>query len=468
MKTHYDLIVIGAGPAGTPAAMNAARFGKKVLLVDKKDAPGGECLFEGCIPSKVLENAANHYDEVRKAGIFHIDGNMHAQIHWEKVLEDKDTILKKRSQAALKAIEQLPTLDFKQGDTRFKDTHTLRVGEELFSFDNALIATGAKTAYPPIEGDAVHKVWTNADVFKQKELPKELLFIGAGAISSELAQMFNKLGVKCHILQRSGRILKHLSEDAALAVQESMIQSGITIECGVTLKRIDEKEGRFVVSYEKEQQEHTLVYENVLLATGRVANLDALDLENAKVEYDHKGVIVSNTLQTSQKHIYACGDCIDAPKFAHTATYEAGVVTHNLFAPSPRYVDFEKNSWVLFSDPQVGVAGIDEKTAKAKELEIEVEKYDFSQDARAQIDKHASGYLKFIIDAKTQVIVGVEIVSEDASSLIGEASLIVANEMTAMDILKAIHPHPTLTESFGKLAQQVFFKSMMKRKKERK
>lgn len=465
MKTHYDLIVIGAGPAGTPAAMNAARFGKKVLLVDKRDAPGGECLFEGCIPSKVLENAANRYDEVVKSGIFHIDGTTHAQIHWEKVLEDKEAILKKRSQSALMAIKQLPTLDFKQGIAHFKDSHTLKVGNELFSFNNALIATGAKTAYPPIEGSGIDKVWTNADIFKQNKLPKELLFIGAGAISSELAQMFAKLGVKCHILQRSGRILKHLSEDAALAVQENMIQNGVTIECGVSIKRIDEKGDKFIVVYEKDQKEHSLTYENVLLATGRAANLDGLGLENAGVEFDSKGVIVSETLQTSQKHIYACGDCIDAPKFAHTASYEAGIVTHNLFAPSPRYVNFEKNSWVLFSDPQVGIAGIDEQRAKAKELEIEVEKYDFTQDARAQIDKHTNGYLKFIIDAKTKVILGVEIVSEDASSLIGEAALIVANEMSVMDILKSIHPHPTLTESFGKLAQQVFIQSMMRRKK---
>ena len=120
---------------------------------------------------------------------------------------------------------------------------------------------------------------------------------------------------------------------------------------------------------------------------------------------------------------------------------------------------------MLFSDPQVGVAGIDEQTAIAKELEIEVERYDFTQDARAQIDKHTNGYLKFIIDAKTKVILGIEIVSEDASSLIGEAALIVANEMSVMDILKSIHPHPTLTESFGKLAQQVFIQSMMRRKK---
>ncbi|HFB53378.1 MAG TPA: NAD(P)/FAD-dependent oxidoreductase, partial [Sulfurimonas autotrophica] len=126
-------------------------------------------------------------------------------------------------------------------------------------------------------------------------------------------------------------------------------------------------------------------------------------------------------------------------------------------------INYDKNSWVLFSDPQIGVAGINEEQVSKRELDVDIELYDFAQDARSQIDKETEGYVKFIIDKKSKVILGIEIVSEDASSLIGEAALIVANEMNSMDVMKAIHPHPTLTESFGKLAQQIFFKSMMKR-----
>jgi len=464
MKTHYDLIVVGAGPAGTPAAMTAAQFGAKVLLVDKRDAPGGECLFEGCIPSKVLENAANHYAEVVNANKFHIEEN-HAQMHWESVIEDKESILKKRSKGALQAIKKIPTLDFQQGDVKFLDTHSLRINGEIFSFDKALIASGAKTNIPPFKGNGVEKAWTNRDVFFQKELPTELLIIGAGAISCELVQMFNKLGVKCHILERGGRILKNIPQDAAFIVQNKMLENGIMIDCNVNIQKIDYENGKFLVSFMQEDIEQTLEYKNVLLATGRGANVDGLALENAKVEYNRGGVVVNEQLQSSQAHIYACGDCVPGPKFAHTASYEAGIVVHNMFAPSPHLLNYDKNSWVLFSDPQIGIAGIDEQQAEEKEIDVTVEKYDFTQDARSQIDKHAEGFLKFIIDKKTKVIIGIEIVSEDASSLIGEATLIVANEMSAMDVMKAIHPHPTLTESFGKLAQQIFFKSMMQRGK---
>ncbi len=462
MKTHYDFIVIGAGPAGTPAAMTAAKFGVKTLLVDKRDAPGGECLFEGCIPSKVLESAANHYAEVVNAKKFHVEEN-HPQIHWEAVIKDKETIVKKRSQGALMQIEQLPLLDFKQGTAEFVDTHTMRIDGELFSFDKALIATGGKTNIPPFKGNGVSKAWTNRDVFLEKELPKEILFVGAGAISCELVQMFNKLGVKCHILERGSRILKHMSEQSASIVQKRMQDNGIVVDCNVNLETIDYENEKFIVKFSQNEQERVLEFEHVLLATGRGANVATLGLENAKVEYDRGGVVVNKELQSSQKHIYACGDCVPAPKFAHTASYEAGVVVHNMFAPSSHSVNYDKNSWVLFSDPQIGVAGINEEQVSKRELDVDIELYNFAQDARSQIDKETEGYVKFIIDKKSKVILGIEIVSEDASSLIGEAALIVANEMSAMDVMKAIHPHPTLTESFGKLAQQIFFKSMMKR-----
>ncbi|ADN08513.1 dihydrolipoyl dehydrogenase family protein [Sulfurimonas autotrophica] len=463
MKIHYDLIVIGAGPAGTPAAMTAAQFGAKVLLVDKRDAPGGECLFEGCIPSKVLENAANNYWRVISSKKFHIQNTNTAQIHWEAVIQDKDEILKKRSQGAMQVIKKLPTLDFKQGTAKFTDAHTLNIDGEFFSFDKALIATGGKTTIPPLKGNGVDKIWTNKDVFFEKELPKELLFIGAGAISCELTQMFNKLGVKCHILERSERILRHLPSEAALTVQNKMIENGVTVDLHVDLQKIDYENDKFIVTFMQEGKERILECKHVLMATGRGANVDGLELENANVEYNKGGVVVNKQLQSSQAHIYACGDCVPGPKFAHTATYEAGIVVHNMFAPSSHFVNYDKNSWVLFSDPQIGIAGINEQQAHERGLDVDIATYDYSQDARSQIDKSTEGFVKFIIDKKSKVIIGIEIVSEDAASLLGEAALIVANEMNSMDIMKAIHPHPTLTESFGKLAQQIFFKSMMQR-----
>ncbi|WP_456431187.1 dihydrolipoyl dehydrogenase family protein [Nitratifractor sp.] len=461
--THYDLIVIGAGPGGTPAATAAAQFGKKVLLVDKRGEPGGECLFEGCIPSKILENAANRYAMLQNAGAFHIDLEGVPQIHWEQVIADKEALLQKRSQAALKQIEAMPTLDFLGGEATFVDERTIEVNGERYTFDKAIVATGSRAHIPPLKGEGVAHAWTNADIFKQSKLPEEIAFIGAGAISCELIQMFAKLGVKCHLLERGPRILKRIDEEAALAVQKRMQEQGIDVILNVTFGEIDGEAGDFTIHYEQNGEKKSLKVPHVLIAAGRAANVEGIGLEKAGVEYDRHGIKVDETLQTSQPYIYAVGDCAVGPKFAHWATYEAGIAIHNLFAPMKHKVDEGKLSWVLFSDPQIASAGLTEADAAKAGIDVTVEKYDYRIDARAQIDKDPEGFIKFVIENQSGVIKGVQVLSYDASSLSGEASLIVANGLKPMDVMRTIHPHPTLTEGFGKLSQKIFFQSMMKR-----
>jgi len=459
----YDLVVIGAGPGGTPAAMAAAQFGKKVLLVDKRDAPGGECLFEGCIPSKVLENAANRFAMFRENESFHIETDGKEQIHWDAVLKDKDDILERRSQAALKQIENMPTLTFRQGTASFEDEHTISLDGEKIAFDYAIIATGASPHLPPIKGNGVAKAWTNAEVFKNKKIPDEVAFIGAGAINCELVQMFNKLGTRCHLFERGSRILKRIDEECASMIQKKMQEDGIDLHLNVIFDSIEGEEGNFTLKYAVDGTTKELKTPHVLIATGRTANTEGLGLEKIGIDLDHNGIFVQSTLQTSQPHIYAVGDCNTGPKFAHWASYEAGIAIHNIFAPSKHHVNKDKLSWVLFSDPQIASAGIRVGEARSRGMEVDIERYDYRVDARAQLDKAETGLLKFVIERKTGIIRGVQILSEDASALSGEAAMIVANKMTVMDIIKTIHPHPTLTESFGRLAQQVFMRQMMQR-----
>jgi dihydrolipoamide dehydrogenase len=457
---HYDLIVIGAGPGGTPAAMAAAQFGKKVLLVDKHGEPGGECLFEGCIPSKILENAANRYSMLADISKFHIDLSGVSQIHWEEVIEEKANLLRQRSMAALRQMEALPNLGFIQGKARFTDSHTIAVNDTQYTFTHAVIATGASASVPPFKGSGVAHAWTNAHIFKEKEIPKEIAFIGAGAISCELVQMFNKLGTTCHLFERGPRILKRIDEACAMKVQEKMVADGIDVILNADMDSIDGKNGDFTITYRQNGTAHTLKVPHVLIATGRAANVENLGLDAAGVTYSAKGIETDKTLQTSQPHIYAAGDCVVGPKFAHWATYQAGIAIHNLYAPHKHHIDMGKLSWVLFSDPQIASVGITEADAQKYGMDVTVETYNYAVDARAQIDKETTGMLKFVIEKQSGIIKGIQILSADASSLSGEAALIVAKGMTTMDLMGTIHPHPTLTEAFGKLAQQCFFKSM--------
>ncbi len=459
MKT-FDILVIGAGPGGTPAAMAAAQFGKSVLLVEKSGLPGGDCLFEGCIPSKVLENAANRFAMFKEMAAFHIDTEGMEQIHWDAVIADKEALLQRRSQAALKALEGLKTLTFMKGEARFVDAHTVEIDRERFGFEKAVIASGASAHLPPFKGDGVAQAWTHADVFKEKTLPESIVFIGAGAISCELVQMFNKLGVRCHILERGERILRRVDATVALEMQSRLVEDGVKITLAASIEQVDKVGGEFHVTYSIDGEKRTVETPHLLIAAGLQANVEGMGLKAAGVQYSSHGIETDQTLQTSQPHIYAVGDCTVGPKFAHWASYEAGIAVHNLFSGGPKHtIDAGKLAWVLFSDPQIALAGLSEAEARAAGMDVSVERYDYRIDARAQIDKSPLGMLQFVID-KNGVIVGIQILSEEASSLVGEAALIVANKMTFLQVLSAIHPHPTLSEAFGHIAQARFFKMM--------
>jgi dihydrolipoamide dehydrogenase len=339
------------------------------------------------------------------------------------------------------------------------------VDGETISFDHAIIATGANAHLPPLKGNGIAEAWTNADVFKETTIPKEITFVGAGAISCELVQMFTKLGTRCRILERGDRILKRVDEECALKIEKKMIEEGVDLQLGVTFDTVDKNDEGFTIRYSHSGTFKELKTPHLLIATGRSANTEGLGLEKIGVDFDRNGIHTDETLQTTQPHIYAVGDCNTGPKFAHWASYEAGIAIHNIYAPSKHRVDPGKLSWVLFSDPQIASAGLSESAARMHGIEVEIERYDYSIDARAQLDKAEMGILKFIIEKKSGIIRGVQILSEKASALSGEAALIVANEMSVRDVMKGIYPHPTLTDAFGTLSQQIFMKQMMQRRR---
>ncbi len=201
---NYDVVILGAGPGGTPAAMFLAQKGKKVLLIDERGRPGGECLFEGCIPSKIVEQSSEDYFVVRNLAASGIDPKKEIAFQWQKVLAKKHAVIKARAEGALKNMENLPTLTFVNGKGRFVSRRQIEVlhktGEkESVNFEKAIIATGSKTFVPPIEGNGVDRLWTNKDLLEAKTLPASLVIIGAGPIGIEFAQMLSKVGVACTI-----------------------------------------------------------------------------------------------------------------------------------------------------------------------------------------------------------------------------------------------------------------------------
>jgi len=463
--TTYDVVILGAGPGGTPAALFLAQKGKKVLLIDERGKPGGECLFEGCIPSKILEQSSEDYSIEKNLIASGIDQKKEIAFQWQKVLAKKERVIKARADGALRNMENLPTLTFVNGKGRFVSRRQIEMihksGEkESIIFHKAIIATGSKAFVPPIEGNGVNRLWTNKDILESETFPDSLVIIGAGPIGIEFAQMLSKLGVKCTIIEMMDRILPFVdSEFSDLLLDKMERENGIHVHLSSRVHKIMVKADVLEIAFESRQgKNQTILSERVLVATGRIANIEDLHLESTSIAPDRKGIAVNEYLETTEEGIYAVGDVIQGPKFAHTATYEALIAARNIVHGNQFKVNLSKNAWVLFSDPEIASAGMTEEDALKQGFDIVTGTYDFKIDARAQISEKPFGFLKFVVKRETTQIIGVHLFTKGASNMAGEASLIVSMKATLRDVAEAIHPHPTLTESFGFLAKNMLSK----------
>ncbi len=472
-QKHYDLVVIGGGPAGTPVAMEYAKLNKdkKVALIDTVGKLGGECLFQGCIPSKIMEASAKQIESLKDFKEFGITLNdAHYSLVWEKIKKRKDAILNKRTDAAQDVVDTLDNLDLIKANAHFTSKETLELifedKKEELHFSKAVIGTGSHSFIPKYAGSGADKIWTNSDFFEKMQLPHSLAIIGTGAIAIEFAMILSSLGVEIHLFGRKNKILENIDAEAAEYLFKKLKKNlKVTIHLSSNISIVDYANEQFEITFTQENKEQKINTTRVLSAAGRVANIEHLDLEKAGVNSSTKGITVSKHLQTSNPNIYANGDVVDGfPKFAHTAQYGAHTLAQNLFLEHNYFsVDYDINSWVLFSMPNVAMAGISEEQAKERGLDVIVDTFEFNTEAKSQIENEDYGFLKYIVDKKSNRIIGISIMHAEAQTMGGEAALIIANKLTLKDIIGSIHPHPTISEAYIMLAKKIMGDIMLKK-----
>ncbi len=460
MKTNYDFLIIGGGPAGTPTAMALAAAGKQVLLVEKGPGLGGTCLFEGCIPSKILRESARRLRELRESTDFGLClPTQDIHIDWYAIQQRKRAILKRRSTAALQHLKQFPSLKLEMGTASLIDNKHASItghsGEtQTIEFDKAIIATGSTPSRPPIKGVDCHSVLDSEAILDIDHIPEKLVIIGGGPIGVELGQVFKTFGSEVSILEAGPRILGPVDQELAERLEQQMIQDGIDITTNCKISAIlNTADGVFVEYKDGASEAKHLLTDTVLLVTGRHPNVEGLGLENTQVKHGAHGIEVNPQLQTDEANIYALGDVIGQPMFAHWSTAQGLSLARNLLGKAVPFPDKNTNSAVIFSEPEIGMVGMTEAQATAAGIEFEVARYDFAQDARAQIAGRDSGLLKIIYEKTVHKIIGVHALVEGADDLMGEAALAVKTGVPLEALAGAIHPHPTLTESFAVAAR---------------
>lgn len=454
--SRYNLVVIGAGTAGLVTAMGAATMGARVALVEKH-LMGGDCLNTGCVPSKAVIRSARVVGEIWHAADFGIKAENCAQADFPEVMERMRRLRAQISQNDSAQRYRDAGVDVFLGEGRFIDRRSLEVGGKILRFKKAVITTGARPFHPPIEGLDEAGFVTSDTVFSLTERPNCLAVIGGGPIGCELSQAFRRLGSEVTIIQRGPQFLPREDPDAAMLLGKVLEKEGIRCLLGSDIKRVTVENGKKVVHVVYKGKEEKVEADEILVGTGRVPNVDGLNLEAAGVEYDsRKGVHVNKYFQTTNRRIYAAGDICFPYQFTHIAEAAARIVIQNaLFLRSKKH-----NSmvipWCTYTDPEIAHVGMYEKDAQEKGIPVDTFVHYFKDVDRAVLDGEDAGFIKVHVKKGKDKILGATIVASHAGEMISEFTLAMTTGKGLKTLVNVIHPYPTQTDAIKRVSSQYY------------
>lgn len=437
----YDVVVIGAGPAGYEAALELGRGGKSVLLIDRaKERIGGVCLNEGCIPAKTYLESAEYS---HKAELFRERGlNVSVgELELDVLRGQKDLLVDEIRSGVVWLLDQAK-VELAYGTAKFADAKTIDLDGELIGFEQCIIAVGSKVREVetlPFDGK---KIISSTEVFTMDALPKSIAIVGGGPIGCEMASFFNGFGVEVTLTGRREYLVPGEDEDVSKALMREFKKRGMTLLTGATVAGAEVTDSGVTLTLGNEQ----VTCEMVLVAAGRVPNSDGLEADKAGVSLDGKGYVeVDGAFRTANSNIYAIGDCIPTPGYAHTAYAEAKVAAHNILTGESAE-NRRLTPSAIFAHPNVGSCGLNESQARAQGLEVEVKKAYFKASARAKIHGNDGGFAKVVVDAKSGKVLGAAIVGVGATETIHELLIAVEQGMSLEALKNLIYVHPSLAE----------------------
>ena len=470
MAHRFDLVILGSGSTAFAAAIRAAELGKTAAMTESRTL-GGTCVNRGCLPSKNLIEAARLYWESRNPRYPGL-GGAPMSLDFPALVAQKDALIEDyRSKKYDAIVTESDLITVFPGRASFTGPRTVTVGGETLEGTAFLIATGSRPAIPPLEGlsdvpSLTSDLLTAGEDLELTELPESLVILGGGYVALELGQMFQRLGTRVTILERSRRILPGYEPEIATGLSALLRDEGVTLVTGATAQRVHQDGTGVIVTAEVGGRLRQFPAARLLVAAGRAPNTEGLGLEHPGVRLDARGYVqVDETLRTTAPHVWAAGDVIGRQHRNQPATpvgaHDGAIAASNALAATGRRVDHRVIPRTIFTDPQVAVVGMTEAEAHASGHRCACRAVPMTAVPRAGAVRDTRGVIKMVLDADTEEVLGVSMLGLHAGEVIHEAAMALRFRATVRDFIDLVHVYPTMAEAL-KIVALSFFKDVGK------
>ncbi len=458
MSGQFDIVVIGAGPGGYVAAIRAAQLGLKTAIVESRGTGGGTCLNVGCIPSKALLESSEIYEHTKDhASNYGVDVSG-VQFNLPKMLERKDKIVGELT-GGVDGLLKKNKVEYLLGYASFVDSKTVAVklndgGQTELKAKNIIIATGSSPIELPFAKFDGNVIGSSTDALSYSSVPKHLILIGGGVIGLELGSVWARLGARVTVIEAQPRILPTNDGEVSKFMLRTLKKQGLEFAVDTMVKSIETKGDHATVTCEHKGETKTYEGDKVLVAVGRRANTDGLNVESISLQMDRGKVVTDAHYRTNVSGVYAIGDVTDGPMLAHKAEDE-GLACAEIIAGKPGHVNYEAIPGVVYTNPEVASIGKSEEELKEAGIAYNTGKFQFRANGRAKCMGQIDGFIKLLADKKTDRLIGAHMVGPKASELIAELVMAFEFGASAEDVARSVHAHPTLSEVIKEAAMGV-------------
>ncbi len=467
MAQSFDVIVIGAGPAGYVAAIRCAQLGLNTACIDEmqnngKSTLGGTCLNVGCIPSKALLESSHHYHDTQHRLVDHGISVDSVKIDIPAMQARKDKIVSSLTGGIQQLFKANGVVSFHGHGRLLSDKSVTVVNPEsdeiteTLSAQNIILATGSKPVELPHIRFDHQTILDSNDLLALQAVPKNLVIVGAGVIGLELGSVWSRLGCDVTLLEAMDEFLPMADINVVRIAKQQFKKQGLKIELGAMVEAVETEDNRCTIAYKQKGQDKQITADKVAVMVGRAPNTHNLLAADSGVDIDQRGFIqVNEYCRTDVKGVWAIGDVVRGPMLAHKGSEEGVMVAELIAGQKPEALDLNQIPSVIYTDPEIAWIGETEKSLTEQGREVKVGSFPFAASGRAQASGNTQGLIKVIADAKTDRILGVHMIGSQVSELLSEAGFSMAYQASAEDIGRTVHAHPTLSEAFKEAALAV-------------